>query len=92
MAFHPQTDGQTEQVNAILEQYLRAYCNYQQDDWEKLLPIAEFCYNMQAGSTKVTPFFANYGYHPRFLLDLGTQNEETPEVLEYASALGRLHM
>jgi len=55
-AFHPQTDGQTERVNTVLEQYLRAYCNYQQDDWEKLLPIAEFCYNnMQAGSTKVTP-------------------------------------
>ena len=44
-AFHPHTDGQTERVNATLEQYLRAYCNYQQDDWEKLLPIAEFCYN-----------------------------------------------
>jgi len=65
---------------------------FQQDDWEKLLPIAEFCYNnMQVGSTKVTPFFANYGYHSRFLPDLSTQNEETPEVSEYATALGRLH-
>ena len=43
------------------------------------------------GSTKVTPFFTNYGYHPRFLPDLGTQNEETPEVSEYAMALGRHH-
>jgi len=91
-AFHPQTDGQTERVNAILEQYLRAYCNYQQDDWGRLLPIAEFCYNnMQTRSTKVTPFFANYGYHPRFMPDLGTQDEEIPEVSEYAAALGRLH-
>jgi len=54
--------------------------------------MAKFCYNnMQVGSTKVTPFFANHGYHPRFLPDLGTQNEETPEVSEYATALGRLH-
>jgi len=59
--FHPQTDGQTERVNATLEQYLWAYCNYQQNDWGMLLPIAEFCYNnTQAESTKVTPFFANY--------------------------------
>jgi hypothetical protein len=28
-AFHPETDGQTERVNAIMEQYLQAYCNYQ---------------------------------------------------------------
>jgi hypothetical protein len=33
-AFHPETDGQTERTNAILEQYLRAYCNYQQDNWK----------------------------------------------------------
>jgi len=46
---------------------------------------------MQAGSTKVTPFFANYGYYPRFLPDLRAQNEETPEVSEYAAPLGRLH-
>jgi transposase InsO family protein len=32
-AFHPETDSQTERVNAIMEQYLRAYVNYQQDDW-----------------------------------------------------------
>ena len=75
-AFHPQTNGQTERDNTSLEQYLRAYCNYQQDHWEKLLPIAEFCYNnTQAESPKVTPFFANYGFHPGFLSDLGTQNE-----------------
>ena len=39
MAFHLQTDGKTERTNAILEQYLRAYVNYQQDNWVELLPI-----------------------------------------------------
>jgi len=91
-AFHPQTERQTERPNATLKQYLRAYCNYQQDDWERLLPIAEFCYNnIQTGTTRITPFFANYGYHPHFLPDLGTRNKETPEVLEYVAALRRLH-
>ena len=44
-AFHPQTDGQTERVNQVLEQYLRGFCNYQQDNWQQLLPHAEFAYN-----------------------------------------------
>jgi len=44
-AFHPQKDGQTERINAILEQYLRAYINYQQDNWCGYLPFAEFAYN-----------------------------------------------
>jgi transposase InsO family protein len=32
-AFHPETDGQTERMNSIMEQYLPAYVNYQQDNW-----------------------------------------------------------
>jgi len=31
--YHPEGDGQTEQTNQTLEQYLRVYCNYQQDNW-----------------------------------------------------------
>ena len=44
-AFHPQSDGQTERVNQTLEQYLRVYCDYHQDNWYELLPLAEFVYN-----------------------------------------------
>ena len=50
-AFHPQTDGQTERVNAVLEQYLRGYCGYQQDNWAELLTMSEFAYNNTISST-----------------------------------------
>jgi hypothetical protein len=50
-AFHPQTDGQTERVNSVLEQYLRGYCNYQQDNWAELLSMAEFSYNNKVSAT-----------------------------------------
>ena len=64
-AYHPETNGQTERVNQILEQYLCIFVNYQQDDWEHLLPLAEFAYNnTQHLATSVTPFFANKGFHP----------------------------
>ena len=65
-AFHSQTDGQTERVNQSLEQNLRQYCNYEQDNWYDLLPLAEYAYNNSATkATQMSPFFANYGFHPR---------------------------
>jgi len=64
-AFHPPMDGQTEQTNSTLEQYLRAYVNYQQDNWKELLPIAEFAYNNgYQARIKHTHCFANYGVNP----------------------------
>jgi len=48
-----------------LEQYLHIYCNYQQDNWSELLPLAEFAYNNAPSTTTgVSPFFANKGYYP----------------------------
>lgn len=64
-AFHPQTDGQTERLNQTLEIYLRAFVNYEMSNWEELLPTAEFAYNnTSSSSTHLSPFYANYGYHP----------------------------
>ena len=65
-AYHPETDGQTERLNAILEQYLRAYVSYLQDDWSRWLPLAEFAANsLKSETTGMSPFFANYGFNPR---------------------------
>jgi hypothetical protein len=92
IAFHSETDSQMEMVNTIMQQYLWAYCNYQQDNWKQLLLIAEFCYNnTQSETTRVTPFYANYGYYPRFKPDLGGMASEVPEVSEYVTALNNLH-
>jgi hypothetical protein len=43
--FHPQTDGQTEQANDILEDMLRAYVSPEQDNWDECLDAAEFAIN-----------------------------------------------
>ena len=44
-AYHPQSDGQTEQMNMVLEDMLRHYVNPKQDNWDELLPAAEFADN-----------------------------------------------
>jgi transposase InsO family protein len=65
-AFHPQTDGQTERVNQTVEQYLRIFCNYEQDNWVEMLPMCEYAYNNSSTTaTGLSPFYANYGFHPR---------------------------
>jgi transposase InsO family protein len=89
-AFHPETDGQTERTNQTLEQYLRCTVNYQQDDWLDLLSQAEFAYNNTThASTGISPFFANYGFHPRFSLEI-PGDSVNPSVEERAMRLGHV--
>jgi len=64
-AFHPQTDGQTERMNRTLEEMLRIYATYKQDQWDNYLPAAEFAYNnSKQASTGYTPFELDTGRHP----------------------------
>jgi hypothetical protein len=90
---HPQSDGQTERVNQTLEQYLRIYCDYQQGNWNELLPLAEFVYNnSESASTKMTPFFANHGFHPRCTLKISTTEDSTnPTAEDWAAKLQEVH-
>ena len=65
-AFHLQTDRQIERVNQELEQYLRIFIDYRQEQWPDWLRMAEFtCNNKAHSSTKTSPFKANYGQDPR---------------------------
>ena len=76
-AFHPQTDGQTERQNQVLEHYLRCYCSEQQNNWAKLLPMAEYVHNNSLNSTlNMSPFFALYGYHPELEYDVGDDDHQ----------------
>ncbi|MCO5561850.1 hypothetical protein L7F22_015474 [Adiantum nelumboides] len=64
-AYHPQTDGQTERVNKILEEMLRHYIQQRLASWEEYLPLVEFAYNNAPHSvTGMTPFQAAYGHTP----------------------------
>lgn len=61
-AYHPETDGQTERVNQVIEDMLRAYCNQQPQRWLKFLPLVEFAYNSSHHrSLGMSPFKALYG-------------------------------
>jgi len=57
ISFHPQTDGQTERVNLVIQQFLKNYVAVDQQDWVDHLELAEFCYNnSEHSTTESTPF------------------------------------
>ena len=65
MAYHPQTDGQTERVNQEVEQFLCLFVNQRQDNWYDWLSIAKFAYNNQVHAlTQTSPFMLDVGQNP----------------------------
>eukprot|EP00983_Pelagomonas_calceolata_P018085 566727-Pelagomonas_calceolata.AAC.1 len=65
-ANHPETDGQNECANRTLEDMLRAFVGPHHNDWDRYLTSVEFAYNeSQQASTGHSPFFLEYGQHPR---------------------------
>jgi hypothetical protein len=64
-AYHPQTDGQTEQVNQCLEMYLRCVVHEDPKQWKSWLSQAEFWYNSSHHSSlDCSPFRTVYGHEP----------------------------
>ncbi|RVW75511.1 Transposon Tf2-2 polyprotein [Vitis vinifera] len=73
-ANHPQTDGQTERINALLEEYLRHYVTATQKNWVDLMDTAQLCYNLQRSSaTGMSPFELAIGVQPRMPLEVAKQ-------------------
>ena len=65
MAYHSQTDGQTERINQEIGTFLQHYVNYQQDNWTDWLTTVEFSYNdKKHAATGKMPFELNFGRHP----------------------------
>ncbi|CAI5484512.1 unnamed protein product [Closterium sp. Yama58-4] len=79
-AYHPQTDGQTERLNQVVEQLLRTACKDDISHWDTQLPTLEFAYNNAShAATGKTPFFLCYGREP-----LTPQQPTTPAHVQAA--------
>jgi hypothetical protein len=83
MAFHPQTDGQTESMNASMEQYLRIFTSHQQDDWVQWLSLTELTANNGTSeTTKCSVFFAVEGVDPRMTFKEATEKSGDSRVVD----------
>jgi len=91
MAFHPQTDGQTERMNQELEQYLRFFIEHRQKDWPEWLAAAEFAINKKAHTvTKVSPFMANYRKEMRMGGNI-RKKEKVESAMEFVKRMKKVH-
>jgi hypothetical protein len=93
-AYHPKTDGQTERVNQILEDMLRACALQYGRSWDKCLSYAEFSYNNNyQESLKMAPFKMLYGRRCRttlFWSETGEQKVFGPDILQDAEKQFRM--
>ena len=90
MAFHPQTDGQTEQMNQELEQYLKLFVEHRQKDWLEWLASAEFAVNNKIHTAiKMSPFMANYGKEMRMGGDIRRKGK-VESVMEFVQRMKKV--
>ena len=84
-AYHLETDRQMERMNQELEQYLRMYVNYRQNNWSEWLVRAEFTFNNKVyTATKSSQFQVNYRREPRMGFDIKKKrkNEKAEEFVK----------
>jgi len=88
--FHPQIDGQTEQMNQELEQYLRFFVNHRQKNWLEWLAMAEFVINNKIHSaTKISLFMVNYGRELRMGVNI-RKKEKVEKVTEFVERIKKV--
>jgi hypothetical protein len=87
-AYHPQSNGQTERTNQVLEDMLRACALKHGGSWDKSLPYAKFSYNNSyQASLKMSPFEALYGRKcrtPLYWDQTGERQFFVPEIIQEA--------
>ena len=90
IAFHPQTDGQTERMNQKLEQYLKFFIDHRQKDWPEWLASAEFTINNKMHSTtKMSPFIANYKRELRMGANI-KRKRKVEKIMEFAEKIKKV--
>jgi len=91
MAYHPETNGQTERTNQELEQYLRMYVNHRQNNWSEWLVTAEFTFNNKVHTvTKMSLLQVNYGKEPKMGFDI-RKKRKNEKAEEFAKEMKERH-
>jgi hypothetical protein len=89
---HAQTDGATERLIQTIEIWLRNFLNMAQNNWNNLLPHAEFTYNTSRHSTtKYTPYEALRGWNPLAVLPPIPPKNQVPEAEKHVKQMRELH-
>ena len=90
-AFYPQTDGQMEQINQELEQYLKFFVDHRQKDWPEWLASAEFAVNNKVYTvTKISPFVVNYRRELRMGGDIRKKGK-VEKATEFVERMKKVH-
>ena len=91
-AYHPETDGQTKEVNRTIGNLLRCLIQDYQSNWYEILPTIKFAYNCSTNrSTKLSPFHLVYGQVPKRPIDLHPIAHENPKSFSVESFIKHVH-
>ena len=87
-ARHPETDGQTERYNRVIQEMMRHYIGPTQNDWDDHLTAIEFAINnAYHESIKTTPFRVNYGQDPQTPASLKVPKVDNPVAMKLTTSL-----